>query len=498
MRKERVRFAPSPTGRLHIGNVRTALFNYLFAAQNEGLFVLRIEDTDVERSEREHERRLLDDLRWLKFEWDEGPDKGGKYGPYRQSERLDLYRNYADELIEKDKAYYCYCTEGELDDSREEMLRSHVAPRYPGTCRNLSKADRRGLELSGRKPCIRFRTPDSGVIRFQDKIHGMMTFNAADIGDFVLIRSNGMPSYNFAVVIDDYEMRITTVIRGEDHLANTPRQILVYRAFGWETPSFAHHALLVDAERSKLSKRHGETSVAVFQEMGFFPEALTNYLALLGGNLVNGREIFSTAELVETFSLKKTGKSATVFDLEKLLWVNQQHLREKDLEDLSKLIVPLLERAGYSLSSRTTEWVDEVISIIAENVRTVGKAPEYGPIFFEDLPKYTESVREKLADPKVRGVLSAFQKWFELSLMSDKQDLSIIFDEIRKELGIDSRELFLPLRMAITGMESGPELDRILPLLSPSIILSRLNASLCLAAHDSKCSVGTQKEISRE
>jgi len=478
MRKERVRFAPSPTGRLHVGNARTALFNYLFSAQNEGLFVLRIEDTDLERSDPVHERQLMDALRWLKIDWDEGPDKDGKYGPYRQSERLDLYRKHAGELIERRRAYYCYCTETELDDSRQEMLRSGVAPRYPGTCRNLSQQDRRRFEQSGRKPCIRFRIPDSGAIRFQDRIHGLMTFDAADIGDFVLIRSNGMPAYNFAAVIDDYHMQITTVIRGEDHLNNTPRQLLLYRTFEWESPSFAHHALLVGADGGKLSKRHGEMSVEVFQDSGFFAEALTSYLALLGGNLVNGREIFTIAEVIESFSLKKAGKSSAVFDMDKLLWVNQQHLRKRNLKDLSRLIVPLLERAGYSFSDKSNEWSDEVISLIAENIQNIGSAPHYGPIFFGDLPVYTESVREKLAGVEVSTVVSAFHKRFELSPTSDRMALSLMIDETSAELGKRSREVFLPLRMAITGMESGPELDRILPLLSPSVILRRLSASL--------------------
>jgi nondiscriminating glutamyl-tRNA synthetase len=498
MRKERVRFAPSPTGLLHVGNARTALFNYLFAAQNEGLFVLRIEDTDEARSSREHERQLIDALHWLELYWDEGPDAGGKYGPYRQSERLDLYRKYAGELLEKGKAYYCYCTDAELDDSRHEMLHAGVAPRYPGTCRNLSDEERRALERSGRSPCIRFLTPDSGPIRFQDRIHGPMTFNAGDIGDFVLMRSNGMPAYNFAAVVDDFHMGITIVIRGEDHLANTPRQVLLYREFGWDHPVFAHHALLMGPDRSKLSKRHGETSIEAFREMGFFPDALTNYLALLGGNLVNGREIFSTAELIETFSLKKAGKSAAVFSLDKLLWVNQQHLRAKSPQELSKLIVASLERSGYSFTGRTSEWTDEVVSIIAENIRIVGRSPDYAPIFFDDLPEYSESVRERFAAPEVRDILSAFLKRFELSPSSDKKDLSVIFDDIQREFGVVSRELFLPLRMALTGMESGPELDRILPLLSPSVILKRLSGSLCVAMNKEESAAGVQKEISRE
>ncbi len=478
MRKERVRFAPSPTGRLHIGNARTALFNYLFALQNEAAFILRIEDTDVERSAPEFEHQLVRGLQWLDLQWDEGPDKPGRHGPYRQSERLELYRKHAAELMEQGKAYYCYCTDEELEKSRKDMLRAGIAPKYPGTCRNLSESERREFEAARRRPCIRLRTPDDGLIRFQDKIHGTVTFKAGDIGDFVLMRSNGMPSYNFAVVIDDHYMEITTVIRGEDHLANTPRQVLVYREFGWEIPMFAHHALLLGTDRAKLSKRHGVTSVESFREMGILPEALLNYFALLGGNLVEGREIFAINELVDSFSLKKAGKSAAVFSLQKLLWLNQQHIRRKSTQELAALVAPFLEKGGYSFDRKENAWIEEVCSIIGENVKTLRETRAYGPILFDEIPNYTERARERLADPEVHKILSSFRKRFQLNPSNDKKDLAAILGEARSGLEINGKEFFLALRMAVTGMESGPELDRILPLLSPDVILKRLDAAL--------------------
>ncbi|MHC1725704.1 MAG: glutamate--tRNA ligase [Syntrophobacteraceae bacterium] len=474
MRKERVRFAPSPTGRLHIGNARTAMFNYLYAAQNEGVFILRIEDTDVERSAREYEEQLIDALEWLGFEWEEGPGRNGRYGPYRQSERLELYREHAEELIGKGRAYYCYCTDEELEKSRQEMLRAGMAPKYSGTCRNLPAEERKVLSQARRRPCIRFRTPGSGLVRFQDKIHGLLTFRTEDIGDFVLMRSNGMPSYNFAVVVDDHHMDISMVIRGEDHLPNTPRQVLLYREFGWEIPLFAHHALLMGADGAKLSKRHGVTSVEAFRDMGILPEALINYFALLGGNLVEGREIFTPGELADSFSIKRAGKSAAIFSLQRLLWVNQQHLRQKSPKELAGLFLPFLERAGYSFVGKESAWMEEVASIMGENVKTLKEARTYAPIFFDELPEYTERVRGNLANPVYRDIINAFHKRFEISPSNDKKDLSALLEDTRLELRQGGRVLFLALRMAITGMESGPELDRILPLLGPEIILKRL------------------------
>jgi glutamyl-tRNA synthetase len=479
--RERVRFAPSPTGRLHIGNARTALFNYLFAAQNDGSFILRIEDTDVERSTPEYEDHLVEVLRWLGIEWDEGPDKTGRHGPYRQSERLDLYRAYANDLVNSGKAYFCYCTDEDLEKSKQEMLRAGIAPKYPGTCRNLSSEERNAFEKARRRPCIRFRTPDSGIIRFHDKIHGQVTFQAGAIGDFVLMRSNGMPCYNFAVVLDDYAMEITTVIRGEDHLANTPRQVLLYRELGWEVPLFAHIPLLLGSDGIKLGKRHGATTVEAFREMGILPDAITNYLSLLGGNLVDGREIFSLPELIDGFSLKKAGKSSAVFSLQKLVWINRQHLKQKSPKNLADLLSPFLEQMGYSFEGKTVEWIREVASIICENIKTLKEARTYAPIFFEDLPHYTERVRERFPGLAADDILHAFQKRFQLNPSNDKKDLSEILEQVCSDLGRGGRELFLPLRIAITGMESGPELDRILPLLDPEVILKRIEAALVLS-----------------
>lgn len=479
-RKERVRFAPSPTGLLHIGNARTALFNYLFALNRRGTFILRIENTDVERSAPEYERSLIDALHWMRLEWQEGPDCGGPHAPYRQSERLELYREHALTLLKEGKAFKCYCTDEELEVSRKAMLRDGTPPRYSGRCRKLTADEQGELERDGRKPCIRYRVPDVGTVCFDDLIRGRMVFRADEIGDFVLIRSNGMPSYNFAAMIDDRSMEITTVIRGDDHLPNTPRQVLLYDTFGWPVPEFAHHPLLLGPDHGKLSKRHGVTSVEAFREIGIMPEALINYLALLGGSPVAGKEIFTPEELIRTFSVDKTGKSAAVFDFQRLLWVNQQHMRMQPPSELLSSMRPFLEKAGYATVGRDPEWLNEVALVLAENIRTFRDVSLYAPIFFRSVPEYDDAAGEEIRSPVAQRVLRAFFERFGSNPVNEPERFSEIVSDVRRSLGVDGKELFLPLRMALTGTGQGPELDRIVPLLSPAVIVERLHAALAL------------------
>ncbi|MBE3575202.1 MAG: glutamate--tRNA ligase, partial [Firmicutes bacterium] len=312
----RVRFAPSPTGYLHIGNVHTALFSWLFARHNGGRFVLRIEDTDVDRSEARYEAAILDELRWLGLDWDEGVDKGGPYGPYRQSERLELYAQYAQRLLDTGHAYWCYCTREEIEAQRDAALRAGRAPRYNGHCRRLSEAERRRREQAGIKPVLRFRVPDTGGdIVVEDLIRGPIRFSLADLDDFVLVRSNGVPLYNLAVTVDDLTMRITHIIRAEEHLSNTPRQILIYQALGEAPPVFAHVSMLLGPDRTKLSKRHGAASISEFRGQGYLPEAILNYLALLGWTPPGGQEILSVPEIIRQFDLGRVSHSPAVFDV---------------------------------------------------------------------------------------------------------------------------------------------------------------------------------------
>src|SRR5512144_1080075 len=326
----RVRFAPSPTGHLHVGNARTALFNWLLARGHGGTFILRIEDTDVERSTRESEHGIVDDLRWMGLEWDEGPDVEGARGPYRQSERLHLYASYAKELVHTGQAYYCFCSATRREAERQAALAAGRPPRYSGRCRSIPREEALARVESGAPAVIRFKVPDQGEVTFRDIVRGEVRFNVEVIGDPVLVRSDGRPAYNFAVVVDDALMEITHVIRGEDHISNTPRQLLLYKALGFKPPQFAHLALVMGPDHTPLSKRHGATSVAEFREKGYLPEALVNYLALIGWSPGENEELLPIAELAKRFSLEEVGHSAGIFDEEKLAWVNRHYMKLAD------------------------------------------------------------------------------------------------------------------------------------------------------------------------
>jgi len=349
MEEIRVRFAPSPTGPLHIGGARSALFNYLLARRNKGKFILRIEDTDLERSSRESERNILDSLKWLGIDWDEGPDVGGPYGPYRQTERLEKYREFAERLLQAGQAYYCYCTEEEIEARRQEFISRGELPRYNGRCSNLTEEERQEFIKQGRKPAVRFRVPHDQEIVINDLVRGQVTFESNGIGDFVIVKSDGIPTYNFAVVVDDYLMKISHVIRAEEHLSNTPRQVLLYRALGLPEPQFAHISLILGEDRSKMSKRHGATSVIQYQELGYLPEALVNFLALLGWSPEGEEEILSKEDLIMKFSLDRVAKNPAVFDQEKLYWLNGMYIRQSSMERLLGLALPLLQKAGFWL-----------------------------------------------------------------------------------------------------------------------------------------------------
>src|SRR3954463_15305550 len=355
----RVRFAPSPTGQLHVGNARTALFNWLLARGQEGTFILRIEDTDAERSSRESEEAIVRDLRWLGLDWDEGPDIGGAPGPYRQSERLHLYQSYAKELLSAAAAYHCFCTTAQLDAERQDALAAGRPARYAGTCRRLSREQAAARIAAGERPAIRFRVPEERDVVFTDAVRGDVRFQTDVIGDPVIVRADGTPAYNFAVVIDDALMEVTHVVRGEDHISNTPRQILLYEALGFVPPQFAHLALVMGPDHTPLSKRHGATSVAEFRGKGYLPEALVNYLALIGWSpraVAEGRtigdddELMPVSELAQRFSLEKVSLSAGVFDEEKLAWANRHYLKAASQERLAELAVPYFRTTGVEMA----------------------------------------------------------------------------------------------------------------------------------------------------
>ena len=477
----RVRFAPSPTGFMHVGNARTALFNYLFARHHGGDFILRIEDTDTERHSEEAVKVIYEALRWMGLDWDEGPDKGGPYGPYRQSERLDIYRDFVEKLKEKGLVYECYCTPEELEQMRKEQLERGEPPRYTGKCRHLTEEEKARLRAEGRKPVLRFKVPEDRVIRFKDLVKGEIEINSRQLGgDFVIVRSNGMPVYNFVVVVDDALMKITHVIRGEDHISNTPKQILLYEALGFETPQFAHLPMILGPDRSKLSKRHGSTSVKEFREKGYLPEAFTNFLALLGWYPKDGKEILSLEELIERFDIKDVNSAPAVFDTTKLNWMNQVYIRSYPIDKLTELVIPYLEKAGFDLSAFDRKWLERVVEVSREYFTVLSDAPRYMEVFLKDDFDVEEGAKRFIAEsPDRLRVIELFYeklKAFEGELTEEA--FKKLVKEVGKELGVKGKNLFMPIRIGLTGKMSGVELPVLAELLGKERVLRRLEHSL--------------------
>ncbi|MEQ1760377.1 MAG: glutamate--tRNA ligase [Vicinamibacterales bacterium] len=463
----RVRFAPSPSGHLHVGNARTALFNWLLARGSNGTFVFRIEDTDVARSSRESEQSIIDDLRWMGLTWDEGVERGGDHGPYRQSERLHIYRAHAVELLATGKAYQCFCTAEQLEADRQAALSEGRAPKYTGRCRDLSRQDARRRVEAGEPAVVRLRVPQGREIVFRDLVRGAITFETAIIGDFVLTRSNGYPAFNFAVVIDDALMAITHVVRGEDHISNTPRQLLVYEAFGWRAPTFAHLPLVLGPDHAPLSKRHGATSVAEFRERGYLPEALTNYLALLGWSPGEGEEIVPLEDLARRFDLESVGHSAGVFDTEKLAWVNRHYLKVADPSRLAQLTVPFLVRAGW-LSGATPEDLEYLAAIVpaaAASVDRLEQIPDRLRFLFDysaeqSLGRSDTRAEAEAARPVLVALASELRHGPPLLTREAFREMAA---RVRTATGLKGKSLFHPIRLALTGEPEGMELDLAVP-----------------------------------
>ena len=454
----RVRFAPSPTGYLHVGGARTAIFNFLFARHHGGTFILRIEDTDVERSTLESERSLLEDLRWLGLAWDEGPDVGGPYGPYRQSERMGTYREVTDRLIAGGYAYPCFCTDEELDRKRKEMEARHEAPHYDGTCRDLSATDvaaKRAAKIPG---AIRFRVGE-GAARFEDAVRGSMDLGHDMVGDWVILRSNGLPTYNFAAAVDDMLMKITHVIRGEEHLPNTLRQIMIYDALGAAHPLFAHVPLILAEDRSKLSKRHGASSVGELHAAGYLPEAATNYLLLLGWSHPQSKEIMPRDEMIKAFSIERIGKSPAVYDKNKLVWMNGQYIRKLDLDTLCKLVdsyIPESLRARYSAAQ-----LREIVAILQDSLDVLGDFPKRAAIF-EPAVEYEPETKALLGSEPARRVLATMvtRLGAHTGPLTPENFKEMIL-AAGQEVSLKGKDLYFPIRGAMTGSVHGPDLTRV-------------------------------------
>jgi nondiscriminating glutamyl-tRNA synthetase len=476
--KPRVRFAPSPTGELHVGNARTALFNWMFARHHGGDFVLRIEDTDESRSAVSYQLNLYDDLNWLGLDWDEGPQKDGPCGPYKQSERLDIYKTYLQKLVDAGLVYPCYCTEKELEDERQTLIMSKRMPRYMGKCRNLTEAERKLREAEGRKPSYRFKI-EPQTIEFEDLIRGSMKFDADAIGDFIIVRSNGMPAYNFAVVIDDHLMKITHVIRGEDHLSNTALQIMLYKTLGFEPPTFAHHSLILGKDHAKLSKRHGSVSIGEFRKQGFLPEALINYLGLLGSSFTDAKEILSREEMIAGFALTRASKSGAVFDEVKLRWLNAIYIRNCATDDLVRRLEPFLEQAGYKTGTIDAAWLKEIIELVKTDLITLADIGAQIEIFFDDKYKLTDEAGEILKKENARVVVNAFADYLKTNDDADARNLyTAAMKYVKEKTGAKGKELFMPVRAALTGAVHGPELDRVFAILGKASALKRLKPYL--------------------
>jgi nondiscriminating glutamyl-tRNA synthetase len=471
----RVRFAPSPTGQLHVGNARTALFNWLLAHGKDGTFILRIEDTDAERSTRESEHSILEDLRWLGLDWDEGPDVGGQHGPYRQSERLHLYASYANELMTGGHAYFCFCSPQQLDSERQADLAAGRPPRYHGTCRAIGTEEARRRMDAGERPVIRFRVPDNTDVTFHDLVRGDVTFNSEQFGDPIIVRSDGRPQYNFAVVVDDALMEISHVVRGEDHISNTPRQILLYQALGFTPPQFAHLSLVMGPDHTPLSKRHGATSVLEFRERGFLPEALVNYLALIGWSPGGDKELLPIQELARRFALEDVGHSAGVFDQEKLAWMNRYYMKEAAPARLAAEAARYFVARGF-LKRRTdaaTEYLVSVLPMAVGSVDRVEEIPDRLRFLFDFDPASSiarADVAEILDEPGAREVIAALPDAIDRPLI-DRETFRAMSTRVKERTGQKGKLLFHPIRVALTGEGGGPELDLAVPAIERGAIL---------------------------
>ncbi|MBI4753435.1 glutamate--tRNA ligase [Candidatus Desantisbacteria bacterium] len=480
MNNIRVRFAPSPTGYLHIGGSRTALFNWLFARHHQGTFVLRIEDTDIERSSVASEGTIISSLKWLGLDWDEGPDIGGEFGPYRQCERLALYQEYAEKLLKQGKAYYCYCREEELEERRKQALAEKRTPGYDGRCRNLSIEEQEKLKASGREPSIRFLVSDETTsVIIQDELRGQVSFQADTLTDFVIIRSNGVASYNFAVVIDDALMKITHVIRGEDHLSNTPKQILIYQALGFNPPYFTHLPLILGEDGSRLSKRHGATATEAFKEMGYLSEAMVNYLALRGWSEGEGinREIYTAHDLIDCFSIEGVSKSSAIFDMKKLTLMNGIYIRQLPLDKLVELCLPFVEQAGYQIHDQA--WFCKVAQLLQERLEKLSDIVEQVCYFFAADFVLDEESQAVMKIDRVGEVLAAFSSLLgQGGAYPAPEECSEKLKAVGKGIGIKGKGLFMPTRVALTGCVHGPDLPIIISLLGRDECVKRCHPEL--------------------
>jgi len=481
-KKVRVRFAPSPTGYPHVGNIRTALFNWLFARHHGGSFIVRIEDTDVARKVKGAVKAILDGLKWLGLDWDEGPEVGGKYGPYFQSERLELYKAAAERLISQGDAYYCYCSPERLEEMRSEQVKRKQPPGYDRHCRNLSAEERAQKEAEGIVPVVRFKTPLEGQTSYNDVIWGEVTFEHNTLDDFVLLKSDGYPTYHLANVVDDQAMEISHVIRAEEWISSTPRHLLLYRALGFEPPQFVHHPMIMGPDRAKLSKRHGAVSIIDYREQGYLPQTMFNFLALIGWSLDDKTEIISRQELIDNFSLERISRTAAIFNLDKLTWMNGVYIRNLTADEFFDAVEPYLMMdipAGEALISNE-EYVRAVLPLVQERAKTLLEVIELTKFLFVDEPDYEPNLligRDMDTEATVQALRASQQKLTPLSAF-DTDSLEGLLRPLAAELGLKTGQLFGVLRVAVTGRTAAPPLFQTMAVLGKERCLKRIEAAL--------------------
>ncbi len=507
----RVRFAPSPTGHLHVGGARTALYNYLYARKNGGVFVLRIEDTDARRSTRESYEGILRGMRWLGLDWDEGPDAGGDYGPYIQSARSLLYHTEAKKLLDKGRAYHCFCSTEELEAMKASDGADERVFRYDGRCRRLAQADVDARLEDGQPHVIRFMMPEKGSVHFRDIVRGEFTFENAELDDFVLIKSDGKPTYNFAVVVDDSYMKITHVIRGDDHISNTPRQIHLYQAMGASLPKFAHLPMILGRDKTRLSKRHGATSIDFYREKRYLPDAMVNYLALLGWSFDGKRELFTRKKLINSFSLKKISRNPAMFDTGKMEWINGEHFKTLNLVQRAALVYGVLEDEGYlppdfevdmtrpvnlklvpgkePLNEKSLEAGDDfnpkeykrlvlLLRILGNRLKLLKDIPSMMGYFFkDDFYRDEVAVRTHLMRPEIPERMVSLADEYERLRYFDREAVEETLRALADKMGLEAGELIHPCRVALTGTTVSPDIFWVIMLLGREKTVERLRTA---------------------
>lgn len=481
MSEVRVRFAPSPTGYLHIGGARTALFNWLFAHKMGGKLILRIEDTDTERLKEDSVSQILTSLKWLGINWDEGPEVGGDCGPYYQSERLDIYKKYAEQLLAEGKAYYCFCTPADLEAQREKQRAAKQPFRYARTCRDLSKEEVEKRIAAGESYSVRVKIPLEGTITVHDLIHGDVTFNMDQFDDFVIVKSNGMPTYNFAVVVDDHLMGMTHVLRAEEHLSNTPKQLLIYEALGWEPPKFGHMPMILAPDRSKLSKRHGATSVEEFRSQGYLAEAIVNYLTLLGWGPGDERELFTLNETVDLFELEQMSKKAAIYDTKKLTWMNGQYLSELPLEKILPEAKAFFIKDGLVTEDWFTdheEYFAKLVDVVRVRVKTLQEVADASTYFFKDVTEYDAKGVAKHFKPESVAILEQCIAAIEADDVYDLATTEAAYNKIAADNDLSLGKVIHPTRLALTGRTVSPGMFDVMVLLGKEKTLDRLHKAV--------------------